>query len=513
MLVSALILVSLTVIKPVHADSAETVQQKGINYQSVWHWYNSDYTTDDILHRDFSRFKNDGINYISLTLFWYRLEGDTRGDYGGTDEYGTTYGEPFLDDVKRVIAVADQYGLKVMLSIHTLWGPDSTWCTPDYVIDPVTGLNEASAVVRSQEMRDAFIDMFFHTVDYLKGTQNIWCWALNEPWYWPNVLEPPFENIDQKENFITLFQEMNGIVESLDGRPFTVRFPSVHSEPEYVTDIFADNWGWDERIFMTLDFITFTTYLPDNPSLLEDWKFITSNNVAGSVQKGSNVWIAEFGSDGDDNKQAEDYRTMLGHLKTLPVEGIFPWTWRSDVAGMEWDAPGMGYNICADAEAGLGRPAYQVFINELMTNQPPVLDPIGDKSVKEGQPLQFTISATDPNDDSLTYSASNLPLGASFDPQTHAFSWTPDTAGTYPNIHIEVSDGELTDSEDITITVNGVNESYDVNNDGAVNVLDIISVSQQWGATGSNGWISEDINVDGVVNVLDVVLISQNWTL
>jgi len=86
-------------------------------------------------------------------------------------------------------------------------------------------------------------------------------------------------------------------------------------------------------------------------------------------------------------------------------------------------------------------------------NRPPVLNPIGEKSAKEGQLLQFTISATDPDaGDTLTYSTSNLPPGASFDSLTQTFSWTPvyDQAGTYPDVHFEVFDGELTDSEDIT---------------------------------------------------------------
>jgi hypothetical protein len=73
-----------------------------------------------------------------------------------------------------------------------------------------------------------------------------------------------------------------------------------------------------------------------------------------------------------------------------------------------------------------------------------------------GEHLTFTVSATDPDNDSLIYSASNLPPGATFDPQTRTFSWTPgyDQAGVYPNVHFEVSDGELTDFEEITITVN-----------------------------------------------------------
>ena len=90
-------------------------------------------------------------------------------------------------------------------------------------------------------------------------------------------------------------------------------------------------------------------------------------------------------------------------------------------------------------------------------NRPPVLSSIGNKSIYENNLLEFTISAVDPDGDTLTYSASNLPSGASFNPDTKIFSWTPisEQAGTYPNVYFEVGDGELTDSEYITITVNG----------------------------------------------------------
>jgi hypothetical protein len=53
----------------------------------------------------------------------------------------------------------------------------------------------------------------------------------------------------------------------------------------------------------------------------------------------------------------------------------------------------------------------------------------------------------------LTYSASHLPAGAHFDPGTRAFTWTPSVAGTYVNVHFEVTDGALADSEDISIEV------------------------------------------------------------
>src|SRR5262249_570659 len=74
--------------------------------------------------------------------------------------------------------------------------------------------------------------------------------------------------------------------------------------------------------------------------------------------------------------------------------------------------------------------------NPATVNQQPVLSQISNKSVDEGQALTFTVSATDPDGDALTYSASNLPAGATFDPDTRTFSWTPtyDQAGSYPNV-------------------------------------------------------------------------------
>jgi hypothetical protein len=96
-----------------------------------------------------------------------------------------------------------------------------------------------------------------------------------------------------------------------------------------------------------------------------------------------------------------------------------------------------------------------ITVNEV--NLPPVLNLIGSKTVTEGTLLQFTITASDPDlpAQTLAYLASNLPSGATFNPTTRVFSWQPTIgqAGVYSGIHFEVSDGLLTDSEDITITV------------------------------------------------------------
>ena len=62
------------------------------------------------------------------------------------------------------------------------------------------------------------------------------------------------------------------------------------------------------------------------------------------------------------------------------------------------------------------------------TNQPPVLAAIGPKSATVGQSLQFNVSATDPNGDTVTFSASGLPSGATF--SNGCFLWKPSKSGT-----------------------------------------------------------------------------------
>jgi hypothetical protein len=100
----------------------------------------------------------------------------------------------------------------------------------------------------------------------------------------------------------------------------------------------------------------------------------------------------------------------------------------------------------------------------VVPNLPPVLDPINAQIVDEGALLSFTVSATDPDlpANTLTLSVSNLPEGATFDPATGVFSWTPSEAqgpGSYDVTFTVTDDGvpPLSDAEVVTVTVNEVN--------------------------------------------------------
>lgn len=86
----------------------------------------------------------------------------------------------------------------------------------------------------------------------------------------------------------------------------------------------------------------------------------------------------------------------------------------------------------------------------------PVLRPVGNRYFEAGKPGSFTISGFDILGRPLSYSASNIPPGASFDVTTGSFSWRPtlEQVGTYPGVIFAVSAGGLTDSENVTLIVN-----------------------------------------------------------
>jgi len=349
----------------------------GLNYLSPYLTYSSEFQPDDVLRQDFTQFKTDGIEVIILSLYWYRLEGASRGSYSGGNSSCTYFGDRFLDEVKRTIQIANESGLKVLIAFHTLWGSDdSQWCTPEYVIDPITKSHIGLAIVRSDDMRRAFIDMFTHTVQYVAETPGIWAWdVLSEPWYWgrtPNEHDFVTDNgKTQEENFITLFQQLSNIVKTLDGRLITISFCSTNTYSgsdglPHIQNIFAEDWGWDERIFNAVDFVSFNAYLPENIELEKAWQDFVTSNIINCTERNKQVWITEFGSRlTNETEQAHSYQETLSFFATLPISGCIAWQWTHanlpiGYADSETASP---YNIFSDNEQGIGKLAYQTLVH------------------------------------------------------------------------------------------------------------------------------------------------------
>ena len=101
--------------------------------------------------------------------------------------------------------------------------------------------------------------------------------------------------------------------------------------------------------------------------------------------------------------------------------------------------------LCTDAQA--------------VDNRAPSISGSPAATVQAGVAYSFTPSASDPDEDSLSFSANNVPSWASFDSQTGTISGTPQESdvGVYADVSLSVSDGELTASiSPFSITVEAV---------------------------------------------------------
>ncbi len=93
-------------------------------------------------------------------------------------------------------------------------------------------------------------------------------------------------------------------------------------------------------------------------------------------------------------------------------------------------------------------------------NRPPVLDHIGYRWADEGEVIVFTATATDPENDDLTYTVEDPlndvpypPPGFTFDQETQTFTWTASNSGSgfyVVRVRVTDSDGE-SDFEDVRI--------------------------------------------------------------
>ena len=163
-----------------------------------------------------------------------------------------------------------------------------------------------------------------------------------------------------------------------------------------------------------------------------------------------------------------EYGLTSSYGNQTPVDGALLLTHSVQLGGMSENTV---YSFRVKSSDAAGNPAVsamQTFRTALLppppppANAAPVLALIGDRQAAENSPLTFALSATDADGDPLTFSADLLPHGAALNGAV--FSWTPDyaQAGAY-TITFTVSDGALTDSEPVAITVADTNRPPLVN--------------------------------------------------
>lgn len=107
-----------------------------------------------------------------------------------------------------------------------------------------------------------------------------------------------------------------------------------------------------------------------------------------------------------------------------------------------------------DAFGGAALVSFKITVVQSGGNHPPVLSTISDKIIEEEKKLEFSLHATDLDNDPLTFFAQNLPASATLDANTGKFTWTPTHSqiGVY-FVTFGVSDSKVQDTQLVKITV------------------------------------------------------------
>jgi hypothetical protein len=95
-----------------------------------------------------------------------------------------------------------------------------------------------------------------------------------------------------------------------------------------------------------------------------------------------------------------------------------------------------------------------LFTGCYLFNSSPVIESDPVTTAKEGAVYTYDVEATDPNEDTLTYSLTISPTGMTINSTTGVITWTPTEGQVGENgVVVEVSDGSKSATQSFTITV------------------------------------------------------------
>ncbi|MCH7878192.1 MAG: T9SS type A sorting domain-containing protein [candidate division Zixibacteria bacterium] len=242
--------------------------------------------------------------------------------------------------------------------------------------------------------------------------------------------------------------------------------------------------------FITIDSAFFPPggdfiFISDDQVSIEP-QFVAGTVTIGNPQANTPPVLAPIGPQSVDEGQTLSIRISATDAESIPVlnaldlplnssfvdsgngAGSFTFSPNFDQAGQ--------FNVTFIASDGEFADSEVVTITVNNTNRPPVLGAIGPQSVDEGDTLVVLVSATDPDSDALTLTIGPPPPNSGFvdfGNGTGQFSIILgfDQAGTF-SVTFFASDGNLTDSEVVSITVNNVNRAPVANVPGPQTVQD-----------------------------------------
>ncbi len=160
-----------------------------------------------------------------------------------------------------------------------------------------------------------------------------------------------------------------------------------------------------------------------------------------SVRAGQPVTFTATGTDAE------------GDALTFAATGVPTGATFSSAGVFNWSAAAAGtYTVSVTASDGTQTSAARTVTIAVVANNAPTVGSIPNQTVRVGQTVAFTATATDLDNDPITFAATGLPVGASLS-SAGVFSWpNASPVGTY-TVSITASDGFLT-SAARTVTIN-----------------------------------------------------------
>ena len=169
--------------------------------------------------------------------------------------------------------------------------------------------------------------------------------------------------------------------------------------------------------------------------------------------------------------------------------------------------------------------AITIFFGSTVFGHVFLIAPTGDDVLKEGSTYAVTWQITIPHDTEnwdLYYSvtgqngkwapiALNIPVGDNTQGAIHTFDWVvPNEISNDAWVRIvqDNTSGDYDDTNDVAFSIISTPACEgDINEDGNVNVTDLLAVIEAWSQLKSPA----DVNDDGTVDVSDLLLIVANW--
>ncbi|MEM3113234.1 MAG: putative Ig domain-containing protein [Candidatus Pacearchaeota archaeon] len=260
---------------------------------------------------------------------------------------------------------------------------------------------------------------------------------------WSNRLDNAGDRIILKCNSYELDRVVYG------GLPENAPVPSDGQSTGRKTDGFdTDNDGNDFKIYNkpSKKFSNSADTEPPIVSLLQP-----NNNVTFETR---DVNFTYNVSDNSHSLSCSIYTNIFGAFKSLQTSSVPLLNGSSTgnflIRGIN-DGKYLWNIACKDSRNIVFAPENRTII--VSAPDAPVITPIGSKFVQENKTLEFNVEATDQENNIISITAKNLPLGATF--SNKLFKWTPDfnQSGTY-NVIFKVTDTtNLTDEESVTISV------------------------------------------------------------